>query len=589
MPTLADSLRKRCRNFSDSSLFQRSFRVVRPGGFRAQSLPRRCVGNAAFIWRCACPDGRVFESSCGRLFGEILHPAAVATGFSTDANCKTDDYLKLIAGNVDFFQAISAGGWAAIIDPIEHAEIQYSTPAFALAAAVLVQNAQRKDLLEPASRALSCALTALLARKAANGHSDFYIPLIMHAHRILVDLVDEPTRIKWAKQLRSIDPTTMYSAAQRGMNWNIVSDSGEFLRRADGFVPADKADAQMDYLEQCLTDHMKHFTKLGPASYEDPNAPLAYDLFAQQDLARRCTGRRRRCGGIGSRLYDGKYAHVIRDFLDTGSLSTLLLASPVGEWPNGGRSAFHNWNRGAAVTVICEIEANRWQKAHQPVVAGAFKRAAHLALQSLMRWQRPTGELWIVKNRADPHERLGFESYSYTSQYNLLPMAMLAMAYAHADDSIVERPVPSEAGAYVFDLRETFHKIIAAAGGYYVEIDTGADPHYNATGLQRVHRAGVFFSPLSDSTAAERAYGPPGANYEKEAGHDARFAMERPQRHGVAIPCRFWLGTTSKWPVKDAVLKVAESGKGTVRFSVDYALAGDVDGAMHGDPELHHQ
>lgn len=37
-------------------------------------------------------------------------------------------------------------------------------------------------------------------------------------------------------------------------------------------------------------------------------------------------------------------------------------------------------------------------------------------------------------------------------------------------------------------------------------IDTAADPHYNATGLQRVQRSGVDLSPLSDSTAAERAY-----------------------------------------------------------------------------------
>jgi hypothetical protein len=116
--------------------------------------------------------------------------------------------------------------------------------------------------------------------------------------------------------------------------------------------------------------------------------------------------------------------------------------------------------------------------------------------------------LWIVKNRAEPGTRLGFEPYSYHAQYNLLPMAMLAIAYGRADDSIAERPSPAEVGGYVFDLREDFHKVAAAAGGYYVLIDTSADPHYNATGLQRVHRAGVAFPPLSDSTAAERAFGP---------------------------------------------------------------------------------
>src|SRR5205823_3636003 len=130
------------------------------------------------------------------------------------------------------------------------------------------------------------------------------------------------------------------------------------------------------------------------------------------------------------------------------------------------------------------------------------------ALTSMQRWQRPSGELWIVKNRADPSKRFGYEGYSFHSQYNLLPMAMLAMAYEHADDSIDEYLIPAEVGGYVFDLREPFHKICAAAGGYYLLIDTSADPHYNATGLQRMHKSGVAISPLSDSAAGERAYGP---------------------------------------------------------------------------------
>jgi hypothetical protein len=507
------------------------------------------------------------------------HPASAAlqgffssprsAGFQA-TDLKKGDYLKLIAGNVDFFKQFQRAD-GAIIDPNEHAEIQYSTPAFALAAAVLVQNAQRKDLLEPATRALSCSLTALLARKAANGHSDFYIPLIMHAHRLLEDQVDEATRSKWAEQLRSIDPTTMYSAAQRGMNWNIVSDSGEFLRRAEGFVPVDKAAAQMDYLEQCLAGHLKHLTKFG--MYEDPNAPLAYDIFARIWLEDALVA-----GAGGQPAYDGKYAAQIRDFLNLGGLSTLLLLSPVGEWPCGGRSAFHNWNE-AAVAVICETEANRWAKLQRPEVAGAFKRAARLALQSMMRWQRPTGELWIVKNRADPRERLGFESYSYTSQYNLLPMALLAMAYGQADDGIAETLIPSEAGTYVFDLRETFHKIIAAAGGYYVEIDTGADPHYNATGLQRVHRAGVPFSPLSDSTAAERAYGPTAAGSAKLALTPGLQWKDQSEVQWHSLADFGW--AQSKISVKNAELKVLAEGGDRVQFSLDYGVSGDANSVRH--------
>lgn len=151
--------------------------------------------------------------------------------------------------------------------------------------------------------------------------------------------------------------------------------------------------------------------------------------------------------------------------------------------------------------VIAEIAANRWKKAGHAEVAGAFKRAAHLAYGSLLRWQRPSGEMWIVKNRAEPSRRFGYLGYSFHSQYNLIASAMLALAAAWADDSIDETPAGSERGGYVFDLRRGFHKVVAAAGGYYLEIDGAANGHYQGTGLLRVHRAGVPLSPLNDSTA----------------------------------------------------------------------------------------
>ena len=432
------------------------------------------------------------------------HPAAAALDqVFTAADAKKDftpstlkrhDYLSLIAGNVDFFKQYqnSAG---AIIDPYTNEEIQYSTPAFALAAGILATQADRHDLLAPATNALSCSITALVTHHAANGHSDFYIPLIVHAYRLLKDTASPALRQRWESQLREIDPNDTYNAQLRLMNWNIVSSCGELLRRKDELVAPDMMNAQMDYLEKSLAGHADHLTRFG--MYQDPNSPLAYDEFARLWLD----------DMMADQAYDGYLAKRLHEFLRTGGLSTLLLLSPSGEWASGGRSALHNWNE-AETVVVCEINANYWNQLHRADVAGAFKRAAHLAYQSMQRWQRPTGEMWIVKNRAEPAVRLGYETYSFDSQYNLLPMAMLAIAYSHADDAIAERPAPSEIGGYVFDARETFHKIAAAAGGYYVLIDTNGDPHYNSTGLQRVHRSGVALSPLSDSTASERAYGP---------------------------------------------------------------------------------
>ncbi len=432
-----------------------------------------------------------------RLFGLANAPgssrAKVPAGWAASGLGRAD-YLPLIAGNVDFFKGqLSAEG--AIIDPYEKIERQYATPAFALAAATLVAQAGRGDLLEPATRAFSFALSALANKTTADNHADFYIPMLMHAHRILAPRASTEARARWAQQLAGLVPEKSYRDVGGGGNWNIVNVAGEAMRRRDGLVAPEQASAQLAYIERSLDKQQKALTPLG--MYADPHDPLAYDAFPRlwlEDM-------------IADGAYQGAHQQQLVDFLARGGLSTLLLLSPAGEWAAGGRSAHHQWNE-AEVAVISEANARRWQAMGRPEIAGAFKRAAHLALSSMRRWQRPSGELWIVKNFADPARRHGFEGYSFHSQYNLLAVAMLSIAFERADDSIPERPTPAEAGSYVFDLREPFHKVVACAGGTYAEIDTGADPTYDATGLMRVHKVGVALSPYTSNSAPLRAQGP---------------------------------------------------------------------------------
>jgi hypothetical protein len=171
----------------------------------------------------------------------------------------------------------------------------------------------------------------------------------------------------------------------------------------------------------------------------------------------------------------------------------------------GGRSAHHQWNE-AEQAVTFESFAQRFARRGDRPAAGAFKRAAHLSIGSIGRWVRPSGELWVVKNRLDPRLRHGYEYYSFHSQYNLLTAAMLAIAWQRADDAIAESPCPAETGGFAFALQPAFHKVIANAGGTYVEIDTGADPHYNPTGLLRIHHRDVPPETLSDGVAIGAEY-----------------------------------------------------------------------------------
>ncbi|MBW3637073.1 MAG: hypothetical protein KY445_11530 [Armatimonadetes bacterium] len=474
------------------------------------------------------------------------------------------DYLPLVAGNVDFFKTHqNAAG--AIVDPYEKKERQYSTPAFAQAAATLVQYAGRGDLLEPASRAFSFSLEALVNKTAADKHPDFYIPMMMHAHRILAPRVSPDLREKWKTQLQSLVPEETYRASSGHGNWNLVNVAGEAMRRKDGYVAPEQAQPQRAYLDRALNNQKKAFTPLG--LYADPGVPLAYDAFPRLWLENM----------IADGAYDGAHRDEIATFLTKGALTSLLLLSPSGEWASGGRSAHHQWNE-AQLAVICEINAALWAKRGRLDIAGAFKRGAHLALTSMKRWQRPTGELWIVKNYAPPANRHGFEGYSFNSQYNLLAMAMLCIAYERAADGIAERPLPSEIGGYVFDLRTPFHKVVASAGGTYVLIDTGADILFDATGLMRVHKAGVALSPFSSNSAPERHQGPagdklhvaltPGLQWKNDAADttwhslaDARLAPSKPNPSNPPL-------------VQSSEVTIESQSPTQVSFSIKYALSG---------------
>jgi hypothetical protein len=452
---------------------------------------------------------------------------------------------------VDFFRKHQNDA-GAIIDPVSKGERQYSTPAYAAAAGLLVKEAGRTDLRDSAIAAMNCALKALVAKKAADSHPDFYTPLLVHAYRSLKDVAPEATRAEWAALFARIDPEKVYRADLRKMNWNIVSSSGELLRRHDGLVAPDRKQQQWNYLEACLEGHLDLLTPIG--LFNDPGAPMAYDAFSRLWLE----------DAFADHAYDGKHATKIRDFLTTGGLTTLLLVSPSGEWASGGRSGLHQWTD-AEIAAICEMNAARWKKV-RPDLAGAFKRAARLSFQSMSRWQRTSGELNIIKNRAEPEKRLAYEVYSNHSQYNLLPMAMLAIAYVRADESIAERPTPAEVGGYVLDARATFHKVAAAAGGYYVLVDTSADLHYNATGLQRVHRAGVAFPALSDTAAPERSYGP------KDAPKVALAAgLQWKAGDGWLGLAAF--GNKGERSVKSAHLSVLKADTKRVEFTLDYVLA----------------
>jgi hypothetical protein len=335
--------------------------------------------------------------------------------------------------------------------------------------------------------AFACA--SLADGKAADGHADFYTVLLMHADRLLAPLVPESASTAWRRDLARIVPERIYRRQPTDAttnNWNLVAAAGEWMRTKAGLGDS------MAWIEASLDRQLELFTPWG--MYRDPNDPMAYDHFARLwalDLL--------------DEGYRGRHAAVLEELVERGAWMSLFMQSPCGELPCGGRSAHHQWNE-AQQAVTFESWASRFAKRGDLPAAGACKWAAVQSLNSMTRWHRPSDALWIVKNRLDPAARHGYESYSFHSQYNLLAAAMLAIAWTRADDGIAMAPSPATVGGFACSVQPAFRKVFANVDGFYLEFDTGADLHYNPTGLLRVHCFAMPHEALSDGVTAAASY-----------------------------------------------------------------------------------
>ncbi len=455
------------------------------------------------------------------------------------------EYLRLADGIVRFFAA-HQDARGAIIDPYEKRERQYSTPAFACAAAVLYASGYNRRILPQCMMAMDAATADLVAGKTADNHSNFYTVMLLQAYDVLRGHVPAARRAVWREHLARLVPEKIYRfKPQSETNWNLVAASGEWLRRQAGLT------TDTSWMEIALDAQMKLWTAHG--MYRDPHDPLAYDHFARYYVVNMLKNN-----------YAGQHAAVLGELMERGAWTSLFMQSPHGELPCGGRSAHHQWNE-AEQAMTYEFYAGEFARRGDSAAAGAFKRAARLSLKSIARWQRPSGELWIVKNRFDPALRYGYEEYSFHSQYNLLTAAKLAIAYLRADDRIRERPCPAETGGFAFILQPAFHKVFANAGGMYLEIDTRADAKYNPTGLLRVHHPQINSQlSISDGVSQKRAYQTPQSPTRSlsisPAWRDQAGAWHALAEHDETV-------------LRDADVKVTSESPQRIEFEVVYAGA----------------
>ncbi|MDO7906856.1 glycosyl hydrolase [Paenibacillus sp. JX-17] len=372
----------------------------------------------------------------------------------------------------------------AIIDPYSAAERYYSTPGYALAAAVLVHHGY-EELLPSAEKALSHSIRLLTSGQAPDSHPDFFPVLIMGAYRLLSPRLPGQAAV-WRKALSQIQPEDDYvftmrrqNNPNRMINWNAIMISGEYLRFREGL--ASESSWMDEYLQLY---HLPRFTPLG--FYQDgplhlPNSPFAYDIVTRYHLGVMCAAG-----------YGGAAAQELRRSLRQGALSSLLTLSPLGELPPRGRSSQHQWNEGAAAFVFTD-QAQQAQAAGETVLAGAFRRAANLCWAAVDRWRDADGSLHIVRNYYRPADRHGYEVYTNHTCYNLWTAAALAYALLHEERLALppEMPVPAEAGSRVLVTDGWFQTVVAQVPGQQVVVQTSLNDPYNIPGIVRIQRAGL--------------------------------------------------------------------------------------------------
>lgn len=384
-----------------------------------------------------------------------------------------------------------------ILDPMEPEETTFppfTVSRFVGALGFLIGAGRCHDLIEVCARSVD-----VVTRDLSRAHeipvrgADFYPKEVMRGILALWDHVEPDRRAEWVRRMGAYDPEQNYTVVSSKVKpehlHNIVTFSvvGEYWKKVEGY--ADNS----GFIDHYLETQLGRFTEFG--MYRDPNEPMTYDFTARMNLSLLLF--------LG---YGDRHHAFLDEMLRRGGLTTLLYLSPLGQTPFGGRSNQFVFNE-ATIAVICEYEAKRYKAIGDLELAGAFKRAARLAALSTRRWLEMTPARF-VKNSFPPDSQHGRESnYGLYGIYLLLVASQLGFAHLMADDEIEERPAPFEVGGTMLSIPNGFHKVFATCGGYHLEVDTDANPHYDATGLGRIHH--TAFPPelgLSGSIPSDPSY-----------------------------------------------------------------------------------
>ena len=338
---------------------------------------------------------------------------------------------------------------------------------------ILIANGYRKELIGLFTEMMDLCCESFPKGHAAN---DFSVKEIVFCILALEEsgMIGTEHTEYWRQCLKKIVPETCYdvyakSPTDKVYNWALFTAVSEYMRKHACLGGSD------EFIDRQIASQLQWLDENG--MYRDPNDPIVYDLVPR---------------GLFSVLlhfgYDGKYRSEIDACLKNTGVLTLRMQSESGEIPYGGRSNQFLHNE-AHFAIIAEYEAKRYAKEGNMALASRFKRSAEKALDVIEAWLS-NETLRHVKNYYPRESKYGCESYAYFDKYMITAASFMYVAHMICDDAIPEY-TGDENESDAFMLSAHFHKVFLRAGGYFLELDTNADPHYDASGLGRVHKKGA--------------------------------------------------------------------------------------------------
>lgn len=363
---------------------------------------------------------------------------------------------------------------------VERGLEEHGFPRLTANLGILIAHGRKQELREDFLKMMDLCLKEMPDARSRNGQrvgNDFSVKEIVFCLLETEKAGSFPKKVtdKWRKELSKLNPYLTYSQIaayppNNMANWAAFGAASEQLRKFAGIGN------ESFFIENQIASQFHAFDDNG--MYRDPGNPIVYDLVTRLQLA--------------TALYygfDGEgYARLTEELIKSAD-KTLYMQSVTGEIPFGGRSNqfLHNETSYAA---LCEFYAVFFKKRGDMKKAGQFKRAARMAVESILPWLSEN-PIRHIKNSYPTDSMYGCEGYAYYDKYMVTAGSWLYLAYALADDTIPEETCPEENRNYIFETTPHFHMTMLKFGDYFVQIDTSGNEKYDASGIGRIHKKGA--------------------------------------------------------------------------------------------------